>query len=71
VYMADEEGDGLSSWPHKEAHAGVRPGIDIAVRVESMARQVPSQAGSVTHDLFVTLLSGCHLSIACNLAHTP
>ena len=26
-----------------------------AVRVEFMARHVPSQAGNVTHDLFITL----------------
>ena len=46
--MADEErrlGDWLSSWPHKDAHADccVRPGLNIAVRVELMARQVPSR----------------------------
>ena len=36
-----------------------------AVRVEFMARHVPSQAGNVTHDLVVTLLSHhFHLSIA-------
>jgi hypothetical protein len=29
-----------------------------------MARYVPSQEGNVTHDLFVTLLYRCHLSIA-------
>ena len=51
---------------HKDAHAVcyLIPTLDIAVRVEFMARQVPSQAGNVTHFLFVTLLSGCHLSIA-------
>mgnify|MGYP007078101371 CR=1 FL=1 len=56
--MADEErwlGDWLSSWAHKDAHA-VRPGLDMAVRVEFMARQVPSQAGKVTNDLFVTIV---------------
>jgi hypothetical protein len=38
--------------------------LNTAVRVEFMARYVPSQAGNVTHDLFVTLLYRCHLSIA-------
>jgi hypothetical protein len=49
-YMADEErrlGDSwLSSWPHKDAHVCVRAGLNTAVRVEFMARDVPSQAGS-------------------------
>ena len=42
----------------------MRLGPNIAVRVEFMARHVPSQAGNVTHGLFVTLLYRCHLSIA-------
>jgi hypothetical protein len=42
----------------------VRPGLNTAVRVELMARQVPSRARNVTHDLLVTLLSHSHSSIA-------
>ena len=59
--MAGEErrlGGWLSSWAHKDAHAVcycVRPGLNTAGRFEFMARHVPSQAGNVTHDLFVTL----------------
>ena len=49
--MADEErrlGDWLSSWAHKDAHGCcVRPGLNTAVRVEFMARHVPSQAGEM------------------------
>jgi hypothetical protein len=58
--MADEErrlGDWLSSWPHKDAHADccVRPGPNIAVRVEFMARHISSQAGNETSEVFETL----------------
>ena len=43
----------------------MRAGLNIAVRVELiLARQVPSCARNVTHDLLVTLLSRCHSSIA-------
>ena len=41
----------------------MRPGPNIAVRVEFMARHIPSQAGNVTHAVFVPLLSHFHLSI--------
>ena len=41
----------------------VPPTLNTAVRVEFMVRHVPSQAGNVTHDLFVTRLYRCHLSI--------
>ena len=34
----------------------MRPGLDIAVRVEFTARQVPSQAGNETSEAFDTLL---------------
>ena len=66
--MAGEErrlGDWLSSWAHKDAYAVCAPGLTPRLlRVEFMARHVPSQAGNVTHDLFVTRLYRCHLSIA-------
>ena len=39
----------------------MRAGPNTAVRVELMARQVPSCARNVTHDLLVTLLSHSHL----------
>jgi hypothetical protein len=44
----------------------VLPTLNIALRVEFMARQVPSQAENVTHDLFVTLLSRCHFAYCIN-----
>ena len=48
------------------------PGPNIAVRVEFMARHVPSQARNVTHDPLFTLLSHSHLSlIACISVNTP
>jgi hypothetical protein len=37
--------------------------LGIAVRVDFIARQVPSQARNVTHDRPVTLLCHSHLSI--------
>ena len=41
------------------------PGLTPRLGLSSfMARHVPSQAGNVTHDLFVTLVYRCHLSIA-------
>ena len=66
VYIADEErrlalGDCAAVFVG--AHGCtccVCPGLNTAVRVEFMARQVPSSAQNVTHDLFVTLLSRCH-----------
>ena len=66
-FAAEERrlGDWLSS--HVAAHGCtccVRAGLNTAVGVELMARQVPSCARNVTHDLFVTLLSHSHLSIA-------
>ena len=41
--------------------AMLRPTLNIAVRVEFIARHVPSQAGNVTHDL-AFLLPFCSLS---------
>ena len=59
--MADEErrlGDWLSLWAHKDAHAVCAPGLtpraDTAVRVECMARHVPSQAGNATSEDYET-----------------
>jgi hypothetical protein len=40
----------------------VPPTLNTAVRVEFMARHVPSQAANVTHALFVTLWYRYHLS---------
>jgi hypothetical protein len=42
----------------------VLPTLNIAVRVEFMARHVPSQAGNETSEDFEALLSHSHLSIA-------
>ena len=43
--------------------AMLRPTLNIAVRVEFIARHVPSQAGNVTHDL-AFLLPFCSLRLS-------
>ena len=37
--------------------------VNVQTHALLMARYVPSQTANVTHNLFITLLSGCHLSI--------
>jgi hypothetical protein len=60
--MADEErslGDWLLASRHTRIHAVcVPPTLNTAVRVEFMVRQVPSQAGNETGEVFDTLLYG-------------
>ena len=60
--MAGEErslGDWLSSWAHKDAHAVCAPSLRVrlntALRVELMARHVPSCARNETSKAFETL----------------
>ena len=75
--MADEERGqvrGLAVFARTQGcTCCVRPGLNTAIRVEFMARHVPSQAGNATHDLFVTRLYPCHLclSIAVVWAQAP